>query len=176
VHNFSLVPLGNRLDNARWQHLDDAACDQSNRSHTKAPIKHPVSITVTPQTNTRNGHRPPGEIDSDPDPHVEIARLEAEIEERSEAIERCRKVILLSKIAAIVGVLVIALILTGIVRPDATALIVSIAAALGGAVGLGSTTTTATQLAAAVKDAEARRAELIGMINLTVVSEETTRH
>jgi len=136
----------------------------------------PCSITVPPQTNTRNGHRPPGEIDSDPDPHVEIARLEAEIEQRSEAIERCRKVILLSKTAAIVGVLVIALILTGIVPPDATALIVSIAAALGGAVGLGSTTTTATQLAAAIKDAEARRAELIGMINLTVVGEETTRH
>lgn len=110
------------------------------------------------------------------DPHAEIARLEAEIEERSEAIERCRKAILLSKIVAIVGVLVIALMLTGIVPPDATALIVSIAAALGGAVGLGSTTTTATQLATAIKDAEARRAQLIGTISLTVVGEKTTRH
>jgi hypothetical protein len=143
---------------------------------TKRPTSIPFGITVPPQTNTRNGHRPTGEIASEPDPHVEIARLEAEIEERSEAIERCRKVILLSKIAAIVGVLVIVLILTGIVPPDATALVVSIAAALGGAVGLGSTTTTATQLAAAIKDAESRRAQLIGMINLTVVGEETTRH
>jgi len=136
---------------------------------------------VPTQSNTSNGHGPPGtaspaEIAALSDPHAEIARLEAEIEERSEAIERCRKAILLSKTVAIVGVLVIALMLTGIVPPDATALIVSIAAALGGAVGLGSTTTTATQLAAAIKDAEARRAELIGTISLTVVGEKTTGH
>ena len=133
------------------------------------------------QTNTTNGHRPPGaapppELDSEPDPRSEIARLEAEIEERSEAIERCRKVILLSKIAAATGALFFVLLLLGIVPPDATAMIISIAAALGGAVGLGSTTTTAAQLATAIKDAEARRAELIGMIRLTAVDEETTRH
>jgi hypothetical protein len=136
---------------------------------------------VPTQSNTGNGHGPPGaippgEIEALSDPHAEIARLEAEIEERSEAIERCRKTILLSKTVAIVGVLVIALMLTGIVPADATVLIVSIAATLGGAVGLGSTTTTAAQLAAAIKDAEARRAELIGTISLTVVGERTTRH
>jgi len=136
---------------------------------------------VPQQTNTTNGHRPPGgspppELDSEPDPRAEIARLEAEIEERSEAIERCRKVILLSKIAAAAGALVFVLLLLGIVPSNATAMIISIAAALGGAVGLGSTTTTAAQLATAIKDAEARRAQLIGMIRLTVVGEETTRH
>jgi hypothetical protein len=135
---------------------------------------------VPQQTNTTNGCRPPGatppDLDTEPDPRAEIARLEAEIEERSEAIERCRKVILLSKIAAAAGALGFVLLLLGIVPPDATAMIVSIAAALGGAVGLGSTTTTAGQLAAAIKQAEARRAELIGMIRLTVVGEETTRH
>jgi hypothetical protein len=136
---------------------------------------------VPQQTNTTNGRRPPGatpppELDTEPDPRAEIARLEAEIEEQSEAIERCRKVILLSKIAAATGALVFVLLLLGIVPPDATAMIISIAAALGGAVGLGSTTTTAGQLAAAIKQAEARRAELISMIRLTVVGEETTRH
>jgi hypothetical protein len=136
---------------------------------------------VPQQTNTTNGHSPPGaapppELDSEPDPRAEIARLEAEIEERSEAIERCRKVILLSKIAAAAGALVFVLLLLGIVPPNATAMIVSIAAALGGAVGLGSTSTTAGQLATAIKNAEARRAELIGIIRLTVVGDETTRH
>src|SRR5262249_44387799 len=115
-------------------------------------------------------------LDSEPDPRSEIARLEAEIEERSEAIERCRKVILLSKIAAAAGALVFVLLLLGIVPPNATVMIVSIAAALGAAVGLGSATTHAPPLAAAIKDAEARRAELMGMIRLTVVGEETTRH
>lgn len=106
------------------------------------------------------------------DPHAEIARLEAEIEERSDAVERCRKVILLSKVAALGGALAIALLLVGIIRPNATVLMIAIAAVLGGAVGLGSTTTTAGQLAAAIKDAEARRAQLIGMIDLTVVGDE----
>lgn len=106
------------------------------------------------------------------DPHAEIARLEAEIEERSEAIERCRKVILISKVAALGGALAIALLFVGFIRPDATLLVIAIAAVLGGVVGLGSTTTTAGQLAAALKDAEARRAQLIGMIDLTVVGDE----
>jgi len=134
---------------------------------------------VPQQTNTTNGHWPPGAEpprEAEPDPHAEIARLEAEIEERSEAIERCRKVILLSKVAATAGALVVILLLLGIVPPDATTLIVSIAAVLGGAVGLGSTSTTAGEIAAAIKDAEARRAKLIGMISLTVVGDETSRN
>lgn len=125
------------------------------------------------QTNRTNGHGPPGE---EPDPHDEIARLEAEIEERSAAVERCRKVILISKIAAAGGGLTIILLLVGIIPSNATLLIISIAAVLGGLVALGSTATTAGQLADAVKDAEARRAALIGTISLTVVGDETSRH
>jgi hypothetical protein len=129
---------------------------------------------VPQQTNRTNGHwPPPGE---EPDPHDEIARLEAEIEERSAAIERCRKVILVSKIAAAGGVLTIILLLLGIIPSNATLLVISIAAVLGGLVGLGSTTTTAGQLADAVKEAEARRAALIGTISLTVVGDESSGH
>ena len=129
---------------------------------------------VPQQTNRTNGHwPPPGE---EPDPHDEIARLEAEIEERSAAIERCRKVILVSKIAAAGGGLTITLLLLGIIPSNATLLVISIAAVLGGLVGLGSTTTTAGQLADAVKEAEARRAALIGTISLTVVGDESSGH
>jgi hypothetical protein len=132
---------------------------------------------VPQQTNRTNGHRPPPGDEPAPDPHDEIARLEAEIEERSEAIERCRKVILVSKIAATGGALAIILLLLGIIPSNnATLLIISIAAVLGGLVGLGSTTTTASQLADAVKEAEARRAALIGTISLTVVGDEPSRH
>jgi hypothetical protein len=131
--------------------------------------------TAVPQpTNHTNGHwSPPGE---EPDPRDEIARLEAEIEERSAAIERCRKVILVSKIAVAGGGVVIILLLLGIISSNGTLLIISIAAVLGGLVGLGSTTTTAGQLADAVKEAEARRAALIGTISLTVVGDEPSRH
>jgi hypothetical protein len=125
---------------------------------------------VSQPTNHTNGHWPP--LGDEPDPRDEIARLEAEVEERSAAIERCRKVILISKIAAAGGALTIILLLLGIFPSDATLLVISIAALLGGLVGLGSTTTTASQLADAVKEAEARRAALIGTISLTVVGDE----
>ena len=129
-----------------------------------------------PQTNRTNGHWPPPDDEAEPDPRDEIARLEVEIEEKSAAIERCRKVILVSKAAAAAGGLAIVLLLLGIIPSNATLLIISIAAVLGSFVGLGSTTTTAGQLADAVKNAEARRAALIGTISLTVVGDESSRH
>ena len=135
-----------------------------------------IRTTVPQQTNRTNGHWPPPGDEPEPHPHDEIARLEAEIEEKSEAIERCRKVILVSKIAAAAGGLAIILLLLGIIPSNATLLVMSIAAVLGGLVGLGSTTTTAGQLADAVKNAEARRAALIGTINLTIVGDETSQH
>ena len=128
------------------------------------------------QTNRTNGHWPPPDAESELDPRDEIARLEGEIEEKSAAIERCRKVILVSKIAAASGGLAMLLLLLGIIPSNATLLVMSIAAVLGGLVGLGSTTTTAGQLADAIKDAEARRAALIGTINLTIVGDETSQH
>jgi hypothetical protein len=129
---------------------------------------------VPQQTDRTNGQWPPP--GNEPDPHDEIAQLEAEIEERSAAIERCRKVILVSKFAAAGGGLTIILLLIGIISSNATLLVIAIAAVLAGFVGLGSTTTTANQLADAVKEAEARRAALIGTISLTVVGDETSRH
>jgi hypothetical protein len=105
----------------------------------------------------------------DGDPRDEIARLEAQIEEQSDAIERCRKIILASKLVAAGGAVLIVLLLVGLVRFDAAAMIGAMAAVIGGVVMFGSTASTSGQLAAAVKVAEARRAELIGMINPRVV-------
>jgi hypothetical protein len=105
----------------------------------------------------------------DADPREEISRLEAQIEEQSEAIERCRKIILASKLVAAGGAIVIVLLLIGLVRFDAAAMIGAMAAVIGGVVMFGSTTSTSGQLAVAIKDAEARRAELISMINPRVV-------
>jgi hypothetical protein len=105
----------------------------------------------------------------DADPHDEIVRLEAQIEAQSEAIERCRKVILLSKLVAAGGSLLILLLLVGVVPFNAAAMIGAMAAVIGGIVAFGSTTSTSTQLSAAIKDAEARRAELIGVINPRIV-------
>ena len=111
----------------------------------------------------------------DVDPREEIARLEAEIEERSAALERCRKTILLGKLVAAAGGLALLLWLLGVVRLDPAVMIGAIAAALGGVVAFGSTTTTANQLSEALQAAEARRAELIGMLDLQVVADGPDR-
>jgi hypothetical protein len=109
---------------------------------------------------------------SDGDPRAQILRLEAEIEELSEVIERCRKIILISKIAVAAGGIWLLALTIGIMRFDPVVMIGAIALIIGGTVFFGSNTSTAKQTAAAVKTAEALRAELIGKMNLRVVTEQ----
>jgi hypothetical protein len=109
---------------------------------------------------------------SDGDLHDEIARLEAEIEERSAALERCRKVILLSKLVAAGGALLLLLMLPGLIQLDPAIMIGAMAAVLGGIVLFGSTTTTAKQLSDAIAAAETRRTELIGSLDLRTVTDD----
>ncbi len=99
----------------------------------------------------------------------QILRLEAHIEELAEAIESCRKVILISKAAIVIGGMLILAIALGAIRFDPMAMIGAIAAVIGGTVVFGSNTSTARQAAAAMKAAEAHRAELIGKVDLRVV-------
>jgi hypothetical protein len=101
---------------------------------------------------------------SDGDLREEIARLEAQIEALAESAERCRKIILFSKAAIVVGGLLMLAVVIVPIRPDPTILIVAIAAMIGGIVGLGSNTRTLQQTAAAMRSAEALRGELIDAI------------
>jgi hypothetical protein len=100
----------------------------------------------------------------------EIARLEARIEELADALERCRKIVLVSKAAIAVGGVLILAIVAGVIRSEAAA-IGGIAAIIGGTVLFGSNSSTAKETAAALQAAEARRAELIGKIELRVVGD-----
>jgi hypothetical protein len=109
---------------------------------------------------------------SDGDPRAEILRLEAEIEELSEVLERCRKIILISKIAVVIGGIWLLALTIEIIRFDPVAMIGAIAVIIGGTVVFGSNTSTAKQTAAGIKAAEALSAELIGKMNLTVVTEQ----
>src|SRR5262245_161017 len=108
-------------------------------------------------------------------PRDQILRLEAEIEKLTEVIERCRKIILISKIAVAVGGIWLLAPTIGIVRFDPVAMIGAIALAIGGTVVFGSNTSTSKQTAVAIKAAEALRAELIGKINLRVVTNKANR-
>ena len=110
---------------------------------------------------------------SDDDPCDEILRLETEIEELTQVIERCRKIILISKIAVAAGGMWLLALTIGLIRFDPVAMIGAIAMVIGGTVVFGSNTSTLKQSAVAIQNAEALRAELIGKINLRVVPEQT---
>jgi hypothetical protein len=101
----------------------------------------------------------------------QISRLEDRIEDFAEVIERCRKFMLFSKAAIVVGGLLIVAIVFGAIRFDPTVMIGAITAVIGGTVLLGSNSSTSQLTVAALKAAEQQRAELIGRIDLQLVGE-----
>jgi hypothetical protein len=105
----------------------------------------------------------------DGEPREQILRLEARIEELAGAIESCRKIIVAAKAAMVLGGLLILATLAGAITSDPTVTLGAIAAIIGGIVLFGSNTSTLEQATAALKAAEADRAELIGRIDLRVV-------
>ena len=110
-------------------------------------------------------------IDDDPDyegngdPHDQVVRLEALIEELTAKIESCRKFILVSRIATWGGGVVLFAMFFGVMRFDLGAMAAAVAALLGGIVVWGSNRSTANEAANAMAVAEADRTALITMIN-----------
>jgi hypothetical protein len=100
----------------------------------------------------------------------QISRLEVHIEELAEAIEKCRKIILISKAALAIGGALILAITFGAIRFDPTAMVAAITAFVGGIVLYGSNGSTLEQTMAALSAAEAQRTELIGRIELKIVA------
>jgi hypothetical protein len=105
------------------------------------------------------------------DLHDEIARLEDRVEELAEALARCRKFDLAAKIAIAGGGVVLVAMTFGFMWFDAMTFIGAMAAVIGGIVVFGSNSATSQQFAAAMRDAEALRADLIGRLDLHVVGD-----
>src|SRR5712675_2003127 len=104
--------------------------------------------------------RDPDQDDGDEsDRREQIRRLEHRIEQLAEIIERCRKFVLMSKIAMAFGAIWF----------DPTLMIAAITAVIGGAVLLGSNSSTWDEKAKALQAAEVERAELISEIDLRLV-------
>lgn len=106
---------------------------------------------------------------SNDDPHDEIVRREAHIEELAAKIGSCRKFILASRIAMAGGGIVLAAMLLGAVRFDPATMAAAVAAFLGGIVVWGSNGSTAKEAAKELATAEADRAALIEMIDLCLI-------
>jgi hypothetical protein len=79
-------------------------------------------------------------MDDDGDLHEQILHIEARIEDLTDIIERCRKIILISKVAIAAGGILILATVIGAVGFDPTVLIGAIAAVIGGTVVFGSNT------------------------------------
>ena len=107
---------------------------------------------------------------TDRDLAEQISQLEANIDELAEAAERCRKVIVVSRIAVFAGAICISAMMLGLLAFDQIAVVCSITGVIGGIVAGGSHRTTLQQTMAAISEAEARRSELIDMIELKPVT------
>ena len=114
--------------------------------------------------------------DTELDPREQIVQLEERIDELAARIESCRKFILPSRTAVAVGGGLLIAMMFGAIRFDGMLMMLSIAAVLGGVVLLGSNSSTAKDAAAQLSTAEARRAELIGLIKPQPVEERPTLH
>jgi hypothetical protein len=109
------------------------------------------------------------QMDDNGDLHEQILHIEAHIEELTDIIERCRKIILISKVAIAAGGILILATIIGAVGFDPTVLIGAIAAVIGGMVVFGSNTSTLKQTMTDMKAVEAHRTELISRMELRVV-------
>ena len=111
------------------------------------------------------------QMDDGGDLYEQILHIEANIEELTDVIERCRKIILISKAATAAGGTLILAIIIGAVGFDPTVMTGAIAAVIGGTVIFGSNRSTLKQIRTDVKAAEAHRAELISRMPLRVVGD-----
>jgi hypothetical protein len=107
----------------------------------------------------------------DGDARAEIERLEVRIEELAERIAKCRKFILMSKLAMAAGAIVILAFILSAIRFDPVVMIAAITAVIGGTVLLGSNNSTLQEATSTMQKAEAQRAALIGQIELRLVEE-----
>jgi len=96
----------------------------------------------------------------------QIAKLEADIEDLSAAAERCRKIGIAAQVLMAGGAFLLMLAVLGLWRLGPAALVVSLAAILGGIALYGSNKRTRDDTMVAIRAKEADRAALIDALGL----------
>jgi O-antigen ligase len=99
----------------------------------------------------------------------EIERLELQIEELREAIERSRRLRLAGRASAVIGPALLAGFALGLVDYTPTRMIVALALAIGGVVLTGSSRSSTEELERSLKQAEAERMAAIDALDLVQV-------
>ena len=105
----------------------------------------------------------------------EISDVEERIEVLAEIAERCRKFILVSKIAIAGGFALLLVVILGLFGAALSTALGSIALVLGGIVSLGSNISTLRETEADISEAEAVRRDLIGGMGLRLVHDAPTK-
>jgi hypothetical protein len=103
----------------------------------------------------------------------QIAQLEEHIERLTGVAERCRKVMLASQFAILVGGMLLLALALRLLAFDPATMVAAMTAAIGGVVMLGSNASTLRQIEATIKTAEALRADLIAQITLRLVPNDS---
>jgi len=112
---------------------------------------------------------------NDSDHRDEIVRLEERIDQLADRIESCRKFIVAGRIAVASGGMVLVAMVIGAIRFDPSVMVGAVAAVLAGIVAAGSNRSTAKEATHELAAAEAKRAALIGQIDLRLVSDRDGR-
>ena len=99
----------------------------------------------------------------------DIEKLEARIEALAEKATSCAKIALIARAAAVIGGLWALALFTGVLFFDPVQMVASITLGLGGIVAMGSNASTLEETRAAIAEAEAERASLIGKMSLRLV-------
>lgn len=105
------------------------------------------------------------DVISESGPQAEIEHLEERIEALAATIENCRKVMLAARAAIAFGGILIAGLVTGLLGSESF-LVAAIVSLLGGIVLLGSNSRTATEAREQLEEAEIKRDEWIGALQL----------
>jgi cell division septum initiation protein DivIVA len=105
------------------------------------------------------------------DLHQQIADLEAELEALSDAAERCRKSMIVAKVAVVAGILLFGASLFGVIRSDAIVLVIGIAVTIAGIGFFGSSRGSLDHLEEKMRVREARRTEMIDGMDLQVMQD-----